>query len=114
MQQFTTALAHLKIGFALYDCYKFSEALKVFRQAEILAKKEKDERFNIMARIWQGHMLDLTGKRSQAIAVYRKVGETGITGNYTNEQYNLTYNPPAYAKERIKHPFKRIENTYPD
>jgi len=65
-----------------------------------------------MALIWQGHMLDLLGRRDEAIAVYKRVVDMNISIRCRHSQYGMIYSPSTYAAKRIKEPFQRIENRY--
>jgi hypothetical protein len=60
--------------------------------------------------IWQGHMLDLLGKRKEALACYTQVADMNIDESWQHSQYGLAYKVSPYARERMKTPFKRIEN----
>ena len=51
----------LRLGFALYDAQRYSGALTVFRELE---KSDKLKGFGL---IWEAHMLDLLGRRSEAL-----------------------------------------------
>lgn len=63
-----------------------------------------------LALIWQGHMLDLLGKRKEAIACYKQVADMNIDESWQHSQYRLTYRVSPYARERMTTPFQRIEN----
>jgi proline-specific peptidase len=103
----------LKIGFALYDVKRYDDALTAFQKMEELANT--DERGRVLAMIWQGHMLDLLGRRQEAIAEYRKAADVGIEdGEQRHDQFGLAYSPTPYAKERMTTPFTRVENTDPN
>jgi tetratricopeptide (TPR) repeat protein len=98
----------LKAGFALYDGEKYNEALEVFKN--LAAKTQGDSFLLSMALIWQGHMLDLLGRRDEAVLVYKRVVQMNITRRQTYSQYGLTFLPSAYAQDRLAAPFSRIEN----
>ena len=100
----------LKTGFALYDFEDYEEALLVFKRLCEIALEKEDKVHVVMALIWQGHMLDLLGRRDEAIAVYKKVVDMNVTGRYQHSNYGMIYSPSAYAAKRIKEPFQRIEN----
>jgi len=82
--------------------------------AKRAAEKKQDEDRKAVALIWQGHMLDLMGKRREAVALYKKVVEMNITSTWTHSQYGLEYTYPHYARERMKTPFVRVENKEKD
>jgi len=102
----------LKTGFALYDKKKYEEALVVFKTMHSLAQKQQDKGYAAVALLWQGHMLDLLGRREEAISFYKKVVDLNINCIQHHANFRMKYAPSAYAAERIKQPFKRIENFY--
>jgi len=104
----------LRIGFALYDFEKYEEALFVFEKMKAFAETQKEKEYRALALIWQGHMLDLMGKRQEAVTRYQQVVDMNISDSWQHDQYGLRYKVSPYAKERIKEPFKRIENQNPD
>lgn len=98
----------LKTGFALYDAKRYGEALAVFEKMG--EKAGADRRGEAIALIWQGHMLDLLGKRKEAISRYAKVARMGIETEQRHDQFGLSYSPSSYARQRISTPFTRVEN----
>jgi len=101
-----------KLGLALYDLKIYEEALLAFRKINEVAESQDAD-----ALIWQGHMLDLLGRRDEAIAVYQQVVEMNTRDAYTTttvDSFGLKYIPREYAKERVKSAFKRIENLRED
>jgi len=100
----------LKVGFALYDGEKYAGALMVFERMQVRAELGADNDRKAAALIWQGHMLDLLGRRSEAIGRYRLVVEMGNPGGMGHDQYGLRYAFTPYAKERMASPFVRLEN----
>jgi tetratricopeptide (TPR) repeat protein len=98
----------LKTGFALYDQRRYEDALAVFRK---MTEQTKDNPFYLaVSLIWQGHMLDLLGRRKEAVEVYKRVADMGVTGGMEHSQFGLRYSPSPYAKERMEKPFERMEN----
>jgi tetratricopeptide (TPR) repeat protein len=102
----------LKTGFALYDAKRYDDALAVFKKMEETADGDPDRQ--AMAIIWQGHMLDLLGKRETAISKYKRVAEMSIDSGVRHDQYGLAYEYTPYAKERMTTPFVRVENQTSD
>ena len=100
--------AFLRAGFALYDVRRYDDALEVFKATASSAQGHAARKAT--ALIWQGHMLDLLGRRQEAIAVYQKVADMHVGRTMEHSQYGLRYSPSEYAAERIKTPFERIEN----
>ncbi len=88
----------------------YEEALFIFEQMQASMKEREEREHEALALIWQGHMLDLLGKRKEAIACYKQVADMNIDESWQHSQYRLTYQVSPYAKERMKTPFKRIEN----
>ena len=87
---------------------QYSEALHVFEQMEKAVGS--DSRFQALALIWQGHILDLSGRRKEAIVRYKKVADMNLNDQWQHSQYGLRYKLSPYAKERMASPFQRIEN----
>jgi len=106
LSQINEADVLLRAGFALYDMKRYEEALAIFVK---MAESAQGNQM-VMSRIWQGHMLDLLGRRDEAVAVYRSVVDMKVDSRFQHSQYGLTYSPSQYATERIKAPFEYIEN----
>ena len=98
----------LKLGFALYDAKRYEEALAVFRAMGDAAGKNAF--LSAVALVWQGHMLDLLGRRGEAVAVYEKAAGLGVNGSISHDQFGLRYAPSPYAAKRMAEPFTRVEN----
>ena len=52
-------------------------------------------------------MLDLLGRRQEAVAAYKKASSQGL--GMRHDQYGLMLSGD-YIKQRLQTPFKRIEN----
>jgi tetratricopeptide (TPR) repeat protein len=111
LDQITETGALMKIGFALYDTARYEEALAVFGKMEETGMSRHSQ---VTAIIWQGHMLDLLGRREEALARYRRVADLGLTSGTTHAQYGLSFEFSPYARERLATPFTRVENTNGD
>ena len=107
---FTTYRHFLRVGFALYDVENYEEALHIFEKMRISMKEKGQKENEALSLIWQGHMLDLLGKRKEAIALYSQAADMNIDDVWRHSQYGLNYAISPYARERMKTPFKRIEN----
>jgi proline iminopeptidase len=114
LTRFKSSNSFLQVGFALYDVGNYGEALIVFERMRDFARKQPNRGDEAMALIWQGHMLDLMGKRADAAERYKKAADMNITGSYQHDQFGLRYSLSPYAAERIKEPFHRIENRLKD
>lgn len=104
------AISFLKTGFALYEAKNYDEALYIFERMQKSAEKSRNTEHEALALIWQAHMLDLLGKRAEAVALYKRVAEMNIKSAWKHSQYGLEYEVSTYAKERMTKPFVRIEN----
>ena len=102
-----------RVGFALYDKRRFEDALIVFSKLEQLAVDEANETTVAMARIWQGHILDMMNKRNEAVARYQQVAAMTLSDGTKHDQYGMDYVFRAYAEERMRTPFTYIENLLP-
>ncbi|UCC71640.1 MAG: alpha/beta fold hydrolase [Gemmatimonadota bacterium] len=103
----------LRAGFALYDAEDYGEALRAFVKLEEIAHSAGDQSRYAVSIIWQGHMLDLLGRREEAIARYQRAVDLGSEGGMRHDQYGLSYEFGPYAAERLLTPFRRLENTLP-
>lgn len=101
------ASALLTLGFALYDAKRYEEALAVFQRMEQQDNADQDGR--ACAVIWQGHMLDLLGRRNEATGRYKTVVEMGLDSGARLDSYGLAYEYTPYATERMTTPFTRVE-----
>lgn len=99
----------LRVGFALYDVERYEDGLLVFQAME-KAFAEQEEPL-ALSLLWQGHMLDLLGRRTEALPLYRKVAEMGLTDEWSHGQYGLRYQLSPWARERMASPFARKENS---
>ena len=99
----------MRVGFALYDVERYADALGVFERME--TKFADAPEMRAFGLIWQGHMLDLLGKRAEAVVRYKRAAGMNITDSWRPGQYELRYELSPYAAERLRTPFKRIENS---
>jgi proline iminopeptidase len=104
----------LKLGTSLYDVKKYAEALFVFEKLAESGRRAGNKDREALASIWQGHMLDLLGKRQEAIHLYQRAAEADDRGTWEHSQYGLRYRVSDYARERMAAPFVRIENKRED
>ncbi|HQL93244.1 MAG TPA: sigma-70 family RNA polymerase sigma factor [Candidatus Hydrogenedentes bacterium] len=100
--------AVLKTGLALYDLERYEEALGVFG---LLEEETQDAPLlRASALIWQGYLLDLLGRREEALAAYDAAADTGATGVMSHDQFGISYDPAQEAEARRTAPFVRVEN----
>jgi proline iminopeptidase len=102
----------LRVGFALYDVERYAEALTVFERLEATYGDRPE--MKALSRIWQGHMLDLMGRRTEALARYAAAADMNLSDTWSHGQYGLKYELSPYARERLETPFRRIENSQLD
>ena len=107
-------LNFLDLGCALYDVRRYDEALVVFERMRRCAAASKLALSEAMALIWKGHMLDLLGRREEAVRCYGQAAEMGVTDQCMHGQYGLRYSPSPYARERMSRPFERVDNRMTD
>lgn len=95
---------YLKIGFSLFDGKKYSKALEAFEYMVKHAKKST--LIKMTGFTWQGHMLDLLGRRQEAIEKYNEALKNEDNGNaMQHSQYGITINK-KWIEERLNTPFK--------
>ena len=97
-----------KLGRQLYDWKLYEEALAVFtRRTELLEELESE--WVISAYGWRGLLLDLLGRRTEAITAYEKALQTP-----TDQEFSYNGDPVTISREwleqRIKTPHSRANN----
>ncbi len=97
-------LQWLKLGLVLYDAKYYHEALEAFRRSEELATDGSIYKFP--AIVWQGHLLDLSERRKEALVCYRKALENDMGDFMDHDQYQMRINR-AWVEKRLKEPFRR-------
>jgi hypothetical protein len=100
----------LRLGFALYDVGRYDEARGVFAHFRSEAERESEPARVALASIWEAHMLDLLGRRTEAAELYQAVADMDLVDNWSHGQYGMRYDLSPYAAERLETPFRRIEN----
>jgi tetratricopeptide (TPR) repeat protein len=88
-----------KLALLLYDGKYYQESL------DLMMQLEKSE-WRFAALVWQGHLLDLLGRRNEAVARYQEALKVQGSPNIQHDQYNITINR-AWVEERLKKPFER-------
>jgi tetratricopeptide (TPR) repeat protein len=90
-----------KLGLLLYDGRYYPEALEAMTR---LGGSDSDWRFT--ALVWQGHLLDLLGRRAEAVARYQEALKVPGSPSMEHSQYKLIINK-QWVEERLKTPFER-------
>jgi proline iminopeptidase len=104
---------YLRLGFALYDVERYEDARSVFAQFRTESQRGGSPQTLALASIWEGHMLDLLGRRSEAVVLYQEVADMDLQDTWMHGQYGMRYRLSPYAAERVATPFQRIENRQP-
>jgi hypothetical protein len=95
---------YFKLGLALYDAEHYADALEAFRALAALAGE--DPGMSFITAVWQGHVLDLLGRRDEAVKAYREALERDTGGTHRHDQYGMVINR-AWVERRIEEPFTR-------
>ena len=110
VEEVANSTEYLRLGFALYDVKRYEDALEVFTRFEGWARTEEEVEYAALATIWQGHMMDLLGRRNEAMEAYQRVVDLDLDDTWSHGQYGLRYALSPWAAERLLTPFSRIEN----
>jgi proline iminopeptidase len=105
-----TPSEYLRLGFALYDVERYDDAQAIFKTFWSWAEANEEPSFSALACIWAGHMLDLLGRREEAIDWYQKAAEKNLDDTWSHGQYGMRYSLSEWAIQRMETPFERIEN----
>jgi tetratricopeptide (TPR) repeat protein len=114
LEIFNQLRSFMRTGFALYDVEDYVEALFVFQRMQKAAAEQEEPALEAVALIWQGHMLDLIGRREEAVERYSQAADMNLKDTWMHGQYDLKYSLSPYARERMEKPFERITNRDPD
>jgi tetratricopeptide (TPR) repeat protein len=90
-----------KLALTLYDGRYYAEALDALQR---LLDKDPDTLF--FANVWQGHILDLLGRRAEAVTKYAEAAKVPGSPRMQHSQYDMTIDK-AWVAERLKTPFIR-------
>ncbi|MEM2936795.1 MAG: tetratricopeptide repeat protein, partial [Candidatus Bathyarchaeia archaeon] len=78
-----------KLGSTLYDGEFYDEAFEAFKRTVELSCESI---YVFAGTIWQGHVLDLLGRRDETLKFYQKAKEMRIEGAMRHDQYGLVIN----------------------
>jgi len=110
VEEITSPTEYLRLGFALYDMKRYDDALEVFTRFQGWGQEGGEVEYSALGSIWRGHMLDLLGRRSEAMAAYQRVVDLSLDDSWSHGQYGLRYALSPWAAQRLETPFQRIEN----
>ncbi len=123
LDQFDETRSFMRLGFAFYDVEDYEEGLFVFERMQEMAVLLHDEEageesaahspYEAFALIWQGHMLDLLGRRDDAILRYSLAADMDLEDTWQHGQYGMRYALSPYAAQRVEAPFARVTNSDP-
>ena len=104
--------ARVMRAMSAYDrCGLLRKTAQLMRERmEDLASTDGDPAGECLALIWQGHTLDLQGKRAEAIERYRRAAEMELDDTWSHGQYGMKYQLSPHARARLETPFVRIIN----
>ena len=92
------------LGLALYDGKYYSEALEAFGRLQVAATRNTIVDF--VALVWQGHILDIFGRRKEALDKYKEALKKAKRFEMRHDQYGIKINR-QWVEERLKKRFER-------
>jgi len=96
--------AWFQLAMKLFDGKYYEPALTMFRRA--YEQESKDSPFRYVNLVWEGHLMDLAGKREKALACYREALDNWTGMVMRHDQYGMVLDK-KWIEERIETPFKR-------
>ncbi|MCK4752256.1 MAG: hypothetical protein KAS75_02340 [Planctomycetes bacterium] len=94
-----------KLGMILYDGNYYKEGLEAFQRSRGASKKGSNDYF--VSMVWEGHVLDLLGRRNIALLRYKTALKHKKEGYWVrHDQYGIVISR-EWVEERIKKPFER-------
>jgi len=96
--------AWFKLALILYDGKYDQPALRAFEKVEKYAQIGSNREFTSI--VWQGHLLDLMGKRPEALRHYQRALPKAGTHQMRHDQYVIKIDR-AWVEQRLKEPFHR-------
>ncbi|MGC9994083.1 MAG: M1 family aminopeptidase [Terriglobia bacterium] len=90
-----------KLGLLLYDGRHYPEALEALSRVG-----GSDPDWGFAALVWQGHLLDLLGRRAEAVTRYQEALKVPGSPKMRHSQYDLIIDK-TWVEERLKTPFER-------
>lgn len=97
--------AWFHVAMALYDGEHYPESLEALGQVIASAKADPDDLLG--SYVWKGHILDLTGRREEAILAYKEALKLATGGaSMQCDQYDIIMDR-KWVEKRLKVPFER-------
>jgi len=94
--------AWMKLALLMYDGKHYAEALEALRDLG----SSTDAEIRFFSLVWQGHILDILGKRGDAVASYESALKVPGEPKMQHSQYGITIDK-KWVEERLKTPFAR-------
>jgi len=94
-----------RLGMMLYDGTVYDKALAAFELAARESKSGPKFRY-FLATVWQGMLLDLVGRRAEAVTRYQEALDSGVEGSFRHSQYGLVITR-AWVQQRLQEPYRR-------
>jgi hypothetical protein len=94
-----------RLGMMLYDGALHEKALTVF---ELLAGETNSgakSRY-FWATVWQEMLLELMGRRADAVARYGEALDSGVDGTFRHSQYGIVITR-AWVRQSLQEPYQR-------
>jgi hypothetical protein len=91
------------LGLMLYDARHYPESLECFQK---LFETASDKDYRFLALAWQGLLLDILGRRPDAIEAYKAAQANGSKQVFRHDQYKLQIDQ-QWIEERLLTPFSR-------
>jgi hypothetical protein len=98
--EITDAKVWFRLGLNLFEVAQYTEALEAFRTANQLAPENGQG----ITLVWCGHLLDLAGKRDEAIACYQQAKQLGLPGVTRHDQFHMVIDM-NWIEARLQTPF---------
>ena len=103
-RDFPHPLELFRLGMVLFDGRYYTEALDVFTRAAAQYDGNNFE-YMFMFLVWQGQILDLLGRREEAIRCYRRALDLDVHPDIQHSQYGLLIDR-AWAERKLDEPFE--------
>ena len=97
--------AWFKLALTLYDGKFYPESLEAFQQTYMQSEDGSLDAF--AALVWQGHIMDLRGRRDDALRLYQRALAIDPGGEMRHDQYGLAVDR-AWVEKRLETPFVRV------
>ena len=91
-----------KLGLTLFDGGYYKKSFDAFKKVTEL---ESGKIYKFSSFVWLGHLMDLQGKRNEALSYYNEALKYDEGGSMQHSQFNMFINR-KWVEERLKTPFK--------